>query len=398
MACLTNQNLYSIAASPNGTVFATTQCGGGIFRSTNEGKTWKAVAPAYSNYKTKCIVVARNEFVYAPVSGVGVIRSTDNGDTWQTIWKTGWQAAWQIPDDLEYFTLSPGRDSELYACTERGLFRSTTNGATWVPCGLNIDTVIAVTVTKQGMLFASMFGLLTDPRSRTSTPYGRVYRSSDDGATWSQVATAEVNQMTSDSSGAVFIAALLGIFRTTDDGRTWVSINQGLVGSAVSAVSMTENNRILIGTGRGVFISEDQGNIWTSINSPIEEYVVAIGFATTPRGKIFAATSSAGLYRSILPPASVERPKPHQGSALCQNYPNPFTQSTSITFTLPHPAFATLTLYDATGRQVRTLAHQLFSAGEQEVRFERERLPAGTYFYWLKSAEVSEERALVIGQ
>ena len=49
------------------------------------------------------------------------------------------------------------------------------------------------------------------------------------------------------------------------------------------------------------------------------------------------------------------------------NHPNPFNPSTTITFSLPAPGKASLTVYDITGRKVRTLFSERMAAGSHSV-------------------------------
>ncbi|WP_400190300.1 LamG-like jellyroll fold domain-containing protein [Hymenobacter sp. B81] len=60
------------------------------------------------------------------------------------------------------------------------------------------------------------------------------------------------------------------------------------------------------------------------------------------------------------------------------NYPNPFQQHTTISYTLERPAAVRLTVLDATGRLVATLVDAPGVAGPHQVPF-RAALPAGLY-------------------
>jgi Secretion system C-terminal sorting domain len=69
--------------------------------------------------------------------------------------------------------------------------------------------------------------------------------------------------------------------------------------------------------------------------------------------------------------------------ALQQNRPNPFSQATTIAFTLPETTKAVLTVYDITGRQVFTLNNG-FNIGNNEVILSKSVFQnTGTYFYRL---------------
>jgi hypothetical protein len=69
--------------------------------------------------------------------------------------------------------------------------------------------------------------------------------------------------------------------------------------------------------------------------------------------------------------------------ALQQNRPNPFSQATTIAFTLSETNKAVLTVYDITGRQVFTL-NRGFNIGNNEVVLNKSVFQnTGTYFYRL---------------
>jgi mannan endo-1,4-beta-mannosidase len=55
------------------------------------------------------------------------------------------------------------------------------------------------------------------------------------------------------------------------------------------------------------------------------------------------------------------------GFELEQNYPNPFNASTQIEYEIFFPAEVTLTIYDITGKKVKTLVEQWASSGTQSV-------------------------------
>ncbi len=69
---------------------------------------------------------------------------------------------------------------------------------------------------------------------------------------------------------------------------------------------------------------------------------------------------------------------------LSQNYPNPFNPSTKIDFALPIDSRILLVIYDATGREVKTLLRgDLKQAGYHTFEFNAGSLPSGVYFYRL---------------
>lgn len=78
--------------------------------------------------------------------------------------------------------------------------------------------------------------------------------------------------------------------------------------------------------------------------------------------------------------------------ALDQNFPNPFNQSTSITFELPQNEFVNLSIFDNSGRLVRTLVENYCTAGVHQVRWNGEnnegfKARGGIYIYCLKTQD-----------
>ncbi len=67
---------------------------------------------------------------------------------------------------------------------------------------------------------------------------------------------------------------------------------------------------------------------------------------------------------------------------LYQNVPNPFVTETRIGFYLPSAGTAELTIRDVAGRVLRTIDGD-YEAGYNEVRLDRQSLPAGTLYYTL---------------
>jgi hypothetical protein len=92
------------------------------------------------------------------------------------------------------------------------------------------------------------------------------------------------------------------------------------------------------------------------------------------------------------------------GFNLSQNYPNPFTPSTAIKYTIPsviasgtkQSQFVTLKVYDLLGNEVVTLINEEKSAGSYEVNFNAAGLPSGIYFYKLQAGSFIETRKMVL--
>ena len=81
---------------------------------------------------------------------------------------------------------------------------------------------------------------------------------------------------------------------------------------------------------------------------------------------------------------------------LHQNYPNPFNPITSITFELPADSDIQLSIYNLTGRKVRTLIHEMKDAGKHTIQLNGNNLSSGIYFYRLETPEKQITKKLVV--
>lgn len=75
---------------------------------------------------------------------------------------------------------------------------------------------------------------------------------------------------------------------------------------------------------------------------------------------------------------------------LIQNYPNPFSQSTTVRFMLQEASDVNLTLYNVVGAKVRVVSDHYYSQGMNEIALDRGNLEAGVYFLKLSSPEASD--------
>ncbi len=86
---------------------------------------------------------------------------------------------------------------------------------------------------------------------------------------------------------------------------------------------------------------------------------------------------------------------------LLQNVPNPFNPITAIAFELPDEAEVELAVYNLVGQRVRTLVHQVKSAGRYRVEWDARDdmgrdVSSGVYFYHLKAEAFSATRRMML--
>jgi hypothetical protein len=79
-----------------------------------------------------------------------------------------------------------------------------------------------------------------------------------------------------------------------------------------------------------------------------------------------------------------------------QNYPNPFNPVTRITYTVPATSNISLIVYDALGREIKSLVNEEKSPGNYTVQFDGTDLSSGIYFYVMKANNFIETKKLIL--
>ena len=90
-----------------------------------------------------------------------------------------------------------------------------------------------------------------------------------------------------------------------------------------------------------------------------------------------------------------------QKYTLHQNYPNPFNPITSLRYDLPEEALVNITIYDMTGRVVKTLVNSSQTAGYKSMRWKAtnnlgQPVSAGMYIYTIQAGEFRKTKKMVL--
>ena len=81
---------------------------------------------------------------------------------------------------------------------------------------------------------------------------------------------------------------------------------------------------------------------------------------------------------------------------LYNNYPNPFNPSTTIKFDLNSSSFVDLSIFDASGRNVRQLYSGNLAQGQYQFNFNAEGLGSGVYFCKLNAGQFSQTMKMTL--
>ncbi len=242
------------------TIFAAV-AGAGVYRFG--GSFWEKVNGGLTSLQLAALAVDGNGSVYAGTAA-GVFKSTDDGKTW--VPKTvglpqGSNAA------ITALAAGPSVPETLYAGTTVGLFRSTDGGETWSQLDPFPGFVFSVTSVAVDPLVPSRVyadGAKQPPCFPLCLPIAflpEVVRSLDGGATWSPTNGIAFNLVralvaTSTLPSRIFAGtASRGVFESDDAGVTWTAANDGLGTASVSSLVIDPvlPSLIFAGTAQGVF-------------------------------------------------------------------------------------------------------------------------------------------------
>jgi hypothetical protein len=315
---------------------------GGLFCSTDQGTHWTPTS--YPGLLVSALVVKDSNVLVASVD-YGVLRTVDCGITWSAAYSGLYCTI------VNCFCVD---GANLYACTDNGVFVSTNDGLNWLRQGLTGKNVECLAV-RNSTLFAA-------------TNKSGILRNSITDTTWTAV-SAGIGTTTTTSI-AVYGKNLIagtwayGIYLSTNDGASWTQGNTGLTSLKMRTVFIHGTD--LFAGAWGNPDMQAEGGVW---RRPMSELITG-----TER-------FSGGVPSTPL---------------LHQNYPNPFTPSTTIAFNIPATCFVSLKIFDALGNDLCTLVSENLSAGAYTRQFTATAFGSGAYFYRLQAGKTFEVKRMTV--
>ncbi|MBS1902558.1 MAG: hypothetical protein JSS75_02520 [Bacteroidetes bacterium] len=178
----------------------------------------------------------------------------------------------------------------IYAGTGGGLFRLYKGATQW-------DSISA-----ESNYFRIDHLLASDTDLIATVQFGAIYRSRDEGKTWTKIVAptllnARINAL--ERVGSTIYAATQGngVFRSDDNCLTWTPINSGIGGDNLFVFSLAHvGKQLFAGTLRGAFVSSNAGATWDTVRTGIPESFGPQAFALAPNA-LYAAVYGAGVYR-----------------------------------------------------------------------------------------------------
>lgn len=263
--------------------------GGGVWKSTDGGNTWSLLPSTTSFWNVSRMAVDASGNLYVATIGnsSGIQRSGDGGNTWTNISPSGLSlrisemklsSTGRLHVVCGYYNTAAG--SSGYRYTDNP---ATVTSATWTSPAVSFSpTNYNVEIATAGN---TLYALPSNSVFETPT----VWKSTDGGANWAACPTNPPVTGTSDvilSSGQAWFCIAVGVdptnpdnvvvgglnsYRSTNGGATWTQVARW-VGTAMTYVHADyhfvtwNNNQVLLATDGGVFYSNDDGATYTDRN------------------------------------------------------------------------------------------------------------------------------------
>ena len=276
--------------------------GGGVWKTTNAGRTWTPVFDSASSASIGAIGVAPSnpDVIYVGTGeadmrdsiqfGDGMYKSIDAGKTWKHIGLENTRQIGRIIVDPKnpniVFVAALGH---AYGSNpDRGVYRSRDGGATWQKVLFKNDDVGAIDLNfdpaNSQIVYAALWNVRRPPwfiYAPANGPGGGIFKSIDGGSTWKEIdegipleGRGRIGVSVSPANHNRIYAAVDakdgGIFRSDDAGVTWTRLSsdkrlwdRGWYFEKVTADPKSADTVYVMNTS--VYRSTDAGKTWTAI-------------------------------------------------------------------------------------------------------------------------------------
>ena len=293
----------------NNNLFYAGTVGGGVWKSTDQGIEWEnitdgklpgpsasigAVAVAPSDPKILYVGTGEADIRANVIPGDGVFKSTDEGKTWQSV---GLRDAHAISAVL----IDPKDPNVVYVASmghvfapdpDRGVFKSTDGGGSWQKVLFVDNNTGAIGLVMDPnhpeVMYATMWQAERKPWGLTSGgPGSGIYKTTDGGAHWTNISRnpglpkeilgrtgLSIAASKPDVVYAIIQAKEGGVFRSDDAGATWKRVNDEMKLRQRAFYYMTiyadpkDPNTVYAPEVDALFVSHDGAKTFTKLKTP----------------------------------------------------------------------------------------------------------------------------------
>src|SRR2546423_693399 len=276
--------------------------GGGVWKTTNSGRTWTPIFDSASSASIGAIGVAPSNpnVIYVGTGeadmrdsiqyGDGMYKSTDGGKTWTHIGLDNTRQIGRVIVDPKnpHIVFVAALGHAYGSNAGRGVYRSRDGGASWEKVLFKNDDVGAIDLNfdpaNSQIVYATLWNVRRPPwfiYAPANGPGGGIFKSSDGGTTWKEIDDGiplenrgRIGISVSPSSRNRIYAAVDakdgGIFRSDNAGRTWTRLSsdkrlwdRGWYFEKITADP--KNADVVYVMNTSTYRSTEAGKTWTAI-------------------------------------------------------------------------------------------------------------------------------------
>lgn len=272
-------DLKPISSTPG--AYYAAACGGGLFKSIDNGAHWQAVNTGLKN-KYPAEIAVLDEKSALVVTADGVYKTRNSGKSWEMVsdkirsrttncrlYQSSEASSFDVlPASHRISVLSP---NDIYAATEYGsLLHSTDGGSSWqtIPIRIGYETryVKFIYAVNDNLLYAA-------------TWTSGFIKSSDGGVTWQYINNG-IDQFSRNGTQAlkvvdpntlIAVVSKMGVIKSNDGGLHWEAINQGLEESGGAykynsvRLFVINFNQYLLSANSSLYLTHNGGQSWQAI-------------------------------------------------------------------------------------------------------------------------------------
>ena len=243
--------ITKIVPGANNEVFVATQ-NEGVFYSKDNGQTWANISAGITDPTAFAdfTYTKNGNLIYTNNSGVYI--STDKGANWT-------EASYGLPDGPSYYPCEQ-LNGDLYVIgSDAELYKTTDGGNNWKDQGSDLGNILLESV--ESMFIDANGDMYIGVPSNGPGSDGSIYRSTNQGTTWSQVYSntpldnsyANVTQISKLGSTYYFSFAGRGVYQTPNF-STYSNITARFAQYGLLSYTLSQNSTFILGSpGFGVF-------------------------------------------------------------------------------------------------------------------------------------------------
>jgi photosystem II stability/assembly factor-like uncharacterized protein len=299
--------LASIASQPGTVIVATDQ---GVLRTSDDGGRWAASNEGLSAIGSYAVTATPGQHgvLLAGAESIGIVSSLESADSW-----------WLLDPgalDPHAIAFAPDNPSVVYARSGCAIRKSIDGGLSWG------DAVKGLAVASDPTACA-----LAISRSSSTTLYSvqqyALFRSSNGGGAWTNVTgglphvtlysvaidPGDVNTVYVGTGPSAVAGSTVGngLYRTSNGGASWTQLTGAIANQNVYSLLISPTNaaRLYAGSDGAIFVSADRGASWTKAAAPgaircleLDPSNAAVLYACGA-GKLFKSSDSGASWSEI---------------------------------------------------------------------------------------------------